>query len=195
MAIFDSAIFQNMSGSVGNVTTYKLGDKQVARSKPFGLSLIHIFAAKQKKKEDRQKTEIKTPYQKFFEGKKKVTREGWMKVHRINGKVYVEFPSAYLGKDMLFASSIENISDNGEGVVGQFAGAGIIFRFTRQDSVIQANMIRNLPFDTGDNRDLTDLLHKSNCGGVYTSFKIEAINPTDSSYLIDMTPDVYKRQV
>lgn len=36
MAIFDSAIFQNMSGSVGNVTTYKLGDKQVARSKPFG---------------------------------------------------------------------------------------------------------------------------------------------------------------
>lgn len=145
-------------------------------------------AAKQKKEEDRQKTEIKTPYQKFFEGKKKVTKEGWMKVHRINGKVYVEFPSVYLGKDMLFASSIENTSDNGEGVVGQFAGAGIVFRFIKQDSVIQANMIRNLPFDTGDNRDLTDLLQKSNRGGVYTSLKIEAINPTDSSYLIDMTP-------
>ena len=145
-------------------------------------------AAKQKKEEDRQKTEIKTPYQKFFEGKKKVTKEGWMKVHRINGKVYVEFPSVYLGKDMLFASSIENTSDNGEGVVGQFAGAGIVFRFIKRDSVIQANMIRNLPFDTGDNRYLTDLLQKSNCGSVYTSFKIEAINPTDSSYLIDMTP-------
>lgn len=33
MAIFDPTIFQNISGSLGNITTYKLGDKQVARRK------------------------------------------------------------------------------------------------------------------------------------------------------------------
>lgn len=35
MAIFDSTIFRDLSGSVGNVTAYKLGDKQVARAKTF----------------------------------------------------------------------------------------------------------------------------------------------------------------
>ena len=33
MAIFDPTIFQGLSGSVGNVTAYKLGDKHVARGK------------------------------------------------------------------------------------------------------------------------------------------------------------------
>lgn len=35
MAIFNSTIFRDLSGSVGNVTSYKLGDKQVARAKTF----------------------------------------------------------------------------------------------------------------------------------------------------------------
>jgi len=33
MAIFDPTIFQGLSGSVGNVTAYKLGDKHVVRGK------------------------------------------------------------------------------------------------------------------------------------------------------------------
>lgn len=37
MAIFDPTIFQGISGSVGNVTTYKLGDKHVARAKSFNV--------------------------------------------------------------------------------------------------------------------------------------------------------------
>ena len=35
MAIFESTIFENLSGTVGNVTSYKLKDKQVARAKNF----------------------------------------------------------------------------------------------------------------------------------------------------------------
>ena len=35
MAIFESTIFENLSGTVGNVTSYKLKDKQVARAKIF----------------------------------------------------------------------------------------------------------------------------------------------------------------
>ncbi|MCB6971136.1 MULTISPECIES: DUF6266 family protein [Butyricimonas] len=35
MATFNPTIFQDISGSVGNVTTYKLGDKHVARAKAF----------------------------------------------------------------------------------------------------------------------------------------------------------------
>lgn len=50
-----------------------------------------------------------------------------MTVHKIGDKVLVEFPIKLLGKDMMLTSSIENISDNGEGVVGQFAGYGLPF--------------------------------------------------------------------
>ncbi|MFR4037927.1 MAG: hypothetical protein ACLTZT_09120 [Butyricimonas faecalis] len=35
MAIFESTIFENLSGTVGNVTSYKLKGKQVARAKIF----------------------------------------------------------------------------------------------------------------------------------------------------------------
>ena len=41
---------------------------------------------------------------------------------------------------MMLTSSIEDISDNGEGVVGQFAGYGLPFRFTRLDSTLQARI-------------------------------------------------------
>lgn len=34
MAIFDPTIFQGISGSVGNVTTYKIGNTQIVRGKP-----------------------------------------------------------------------------------------------------------------------------------------------------------------
>lgn len=150
--------------------------------------LVMPLSAKRKKKEVVQKTEIRTPYQKFFDGKKCETKAGFMKVHRINGKVYVEFPVRFLGKDMLYTSSIENISDNGEGVVGQFAGAGVLFRFSKLDSVLQASVVKNLPFDSGENEVLSGALQESNTGGVYVSFKIEAVNPKDSAFLVDMTP-------
>lgn len=35
MAYFQSSIFQHLSGLVGNVTTYELDGKQVARAKTF----------------------------------------------------------------------------------------------------------------------------------------------------------------
>ncbi|MFR1240448.1 MAG: DUF5118 domain-containing protein, partial [Butyricimonas faecihominis] len=69
-----------------------------------------------------------------------VTREGLMTLHQVDGKVLVEFPLNLLGKEMMFTSAIRSISDNGEGVVGQFSGNGTVFSFVRVDSVIQARV-------------------------------------------------------
>lgn len=54
MAIFESTIFENLSGTVGNVTSYKLKDKQVARAK--------IFSRKDAKtlQQLKQRTRMKT---------------------------------------------------------------------------------------------------------------------------------------
>ena len=48
-------------------------------------------------------------------------------MHRTKDKVLVEFPVRLLEKEMLLASSIINISDNGEGVVGQFTSPEVMF--------------------------------------------------------------------
>ena len=81
-------------------------------------------AEAKKKKEVKKsiKREVQTPYDKLFKGKKAFTVNGLMKMHLMAGKVYAEFPIELLNRDLALTSSIEDISDNGEGVVGQFAG-------------------------------------------------------------------------
>ena len=102
-----------------------------------------LYAGERKKKEKVQvKEEVKSEYQKFFENKGAETVEGLMVVHKMNGKVYVEFPLRLLNREMLLASSIADISDNGEGVVGQFAAAPQTVVFTRNGDVINARMIK-----------------------------------------------------
>lgn len=93
---------------------------------------------KKKKKED--KKENLTPYQKLFKNKKVQTAHGLMTIHKVEGKVYVEFPVAMLGREMLFASSIENTSDGGEGAPGQLGGTDVRFRFEMIDSTLVARM-------------------------------------------------------
>ena len=101
-------------------------------------------AEAKKKKEVKKaiKREVQTPYDKLFKGKKAFTVNGLMKMHLMAGKVYAEFPIELLNRDLALTSSIEDISDNGEGVVGQFAGRVNQFRFTLQDSMLQARLVR-----------------------------------------------------
>ncbi|WP_294142948.1 zinc-dependent metalloprotease [uncultured Sanguibacteroides sp.] len=153
----------------------------------FVLGLCLQVSAKRKKKEETPK-KVETPYQKFFKGKKYTTREGFVKLHQMDGKVYMEFPIALLNKDVLLTSSIEDISDNGEGVVGQFAGKGVHLRFTREDSLLQARLISGSVYDPGNDEGLTRALKEANVGGVFKSFKIEAQAPDKSAVLIDVTP-------
>ena len=72
-----------------------------------------IWPFKKKKKEE--KKEVLTPYQKLFKNKKVQTAHGLMTIHKVEDKVYVEFPVVMLGRELLLTSSIENTSDGGEG--------------------------------------------------------------------------------
>ena len=134
-------------------------------------------------------TKEKTPYEKFFQGKKKVTARGLMTLHQMNGKVYVEFPLNLIGRDMLLTSSIEDISDNGEGVVGQFIGENLMVRFFKQDSFLQVRMnIMKKPRNSTDNEQLSETLDKSYAGGIYKSFDIKCYTPDSSAVVVEMTP-------
>ena len=105
------------------------------------LSLLLLFtvqdACARKKKEKSAKTEIKG-YEKDLKDFVSSDSTGLMIMHRTKDKVLVEFPVRLLEKEMLLASSIINISDNGEGVVGQFTSPEVMFRFVRNGKKLEA---------------------------------------------------------
>ena len=116
-----------------------------------------------------------TAYQQLFNGKRVVTREGLMTLHQVDGKVLVEFPLNLLNKEMMFTSVIRSISDNGEGVVGQFSGNGTVFTFMRIDSVIQARVkvpsLGSMKNISGE-RAVDQALEQYNKPGIYKTFRI-----------------------
>lgn len=157
------------------------------------LSLLLLFtvqdACARKKKEKSAKTEIKG-YENHLKDCVASDSTGLMIMHRTKDKVLVEFPVRLLEKEMLLASSIINISDNGEGVVGQFTSPEVMFRFVRNGKKLEARMMTNQPLmreETGKEGVASALL-KSASGGVYKSFKIEAFAKDSSSVLVNLAP-------
>lgn len=156
--------------------------------------LNDAFAAERKKK-DKKKKEL-TAYEKVFDGKTVQTARGLMTIHKIGDKAYVEFPFSLLGKEMLFTSTIEGISDSGESAVGEFSGRGVPVRFTRADSVLQARLvIMNDLLNLSGDPSIDPALVRSAMPGVYENFKIEAITPDGSAMLVDMSPLFMKHSV
>lgn len=150
--------------------------------------MIGLSGQVQARKKKEVKKETQTPYEKLFSGKQVKTVKGLMTVHKVGEKVLVEFPLSLLGKDMMLTSSIEDISDNGEGVVGQFAGYSLPFCFTRLDSTLQARLfLMDKPLNNSAETNLNPAIARSNAGGVYTSFKIEAYTPDSTAVVVDMT--------
>lgn len=157
------------------------------------LSLLLLFtvqdACARKKKEKSAKTEIKG-YENHLKDCVASDSTGLMIMHRTKDKVLVEFSVRLLEKEMLLASSIINISDNGEGVVGQFTSPEVMFRFVRNGKKLEARMMTNQPLmreETGKEGVASSLL-KSASGGVYKSFKIEAFAKDSSSVLVNLAP-------
>jgi hypothetical protein len=157
------------------------------------LSLLLLFTVQdawaRKKKEKSAKTEIKG-YENHLKDCVASDSTGLMIMHRTKDKVLVEFPVRLLEKEMLLASSIINISDNGEGVVGQFTSPEVMFRFVRNGKKLEARMMTNQPLmceETGKEGVASSLL-KSASGGVYKSFKIEAFAKDSSSVLVNLAP-------
>lgn len=139
---------------------------------------------KKKKKEDKEKL---TPYQKLFKDKKVQTAHGLMTIHKVGDKLYVEFPVAMLGREMLLASSIENTSDGGEGIPGQLGGMDVRFRFEMIDSTIVARMpLLSKPVNTSGDTYIARALDNAHNPGIFKSFKVLACTPDSAALVVDM---------
>lgn len=153
-----------------------------------GVGNQEAWARKKKKTTAGTAKVEQTPYQKLFQGKQVTTSKGLMTVHMIEGKAYVEFPLSLLERDLLYTTSIQSISDNGEGIVGQFSDDVCVCRFTKEDSLICARLaIVNEPVNNSGDSKLSVAIGKSSMPGIFSSFKIEAYTPDSSAVVIEMS--------
>ena len=124
---------------------------------------------KEKKEEDK--------YTKFFKDKKVETARGkFVTLHKIDGNVYLELPTKYLGKELMMGAKITSTTDPDYLAVGSMNSAPIVFRFEKQDSVI----VMKVPNSIVYRRDASPELQKA----------LE-LNYRDQS-VESFTPEVYK---
>ena len=126
-------------------------------------------------KEKKEKKEDK--YTKFFKDKKVETARGkFVTLHKIDGNVYLELPTKYLGKELMMGAKVTSTTDPDYLAVGSMNSAPIIFRFEKQDSVI----VMKAPNSIVYRRDASPELQKA----------LE-LNYRDQS-VESFTPEVYK---
>lgn len=149
-----------------------------------------ITAAERKKKKDEEKTSAKkeNAYDKLFDKKSHIKAEGLITLHKVDGKLYFEFPLNLLNKDMLIASTITETSDNGDGLVGQKPMDPIHVQFTKIDSTIQLRLIDGLSITTKEGNDnIERALAKSNIGSILGNYKVLAYNADSSAVVFETT--------
>lgn len=141
-------------------------------------------------KKKKAKTEQTTPekkeseYDKLFKKKHEVAK-GFITLHQLDGKVYFEFPLSLLNKQMLIGSTVTNISDNGNAVVGSKPTTPLHVTFTRNKTHVQMREV-NTDYLTS-NSQIDEALRKSTLGVILDNQKIAAYNNDSTAIVFDMT--------
>lgn len=125
-----------------------------------------------------------TEYDKLFKKKHEVAK-GLITLHQIDGKVYFEFPVGLFNKEMLIGSTVTNISDNGNAVVGSKPTEPLHIIFTRNKTHVQLREV-NTDYISG-NKQIDEALRKSTLEAILMNEKIAAYNTDSTAIVFDMT--------
>lgn len=131
-------------------------------------------------------------YNRLFRGKKvDSSKGGLMTIHAVRErgkeKVYVEFPCRLLGREFMFTTGIHEISDVGEGIVGQLNNY-LYLNFSRRDSALLIRLKREpLLLNDSEEENIGGALQAANTPGVWQTLKILAYTPDSSAVVVDMT--------
>ena len=145
------------------------------------------YAGERKKKESKKESVEKkeTAYDKLFKEKKCETVKGMVTIHKMDGKVYFEFPLNLLNKDMLLGSTITKITNNGFGSVGEKPYDPLHITFTKLDSTINLCLV-NTNYTSNDKK-IKERIAESTTPAVMKAFKIEAYSPDSTAVVFDVT--------
>ena len=150
--------------------------------------LTETEASARKKKKETAKTPVKkeSAYEKLFK-KDHIQAKGLINLHRVDNKLYFELPLQLLGKDMLLGSTVTEISDNGDAIVGQKPKEPLHIQFTIIDSTIQLRQIFNYSITRDEDKNIANAIEKANIGAIIGVYKVEAYNPDSTAVVFNIT--------
>ena len=105
--------------------------------------LVTVEPIYAKKKKNTKTTKKESPYEKIFKGKKDEVKKGVITLHKIEGKILFEFPLTLQNREMLLGSTVSEISDNGNALVGQKIKKPLHIKFALRDSVMEMREVSN----------------------------------------------------
>ena len=149
----------------------------------------NVVGKEEKGLSDTTKTVVKkgaTPYDKIFKGKKNhVCKKGFITIHLIDQKIWLEIPYGVFGRDLLVSSWIDRTSDVGALSPGLSASSTKRFRIDRTDSLVLFRQPKYNVLAENDDTRIEQALDLSNIGPIMYAFPIAANDNDSTSVVID----------
>ena len=150
-------------------------------------------AKSKSRKKDEKKTEkkVESKYEKLFKGKQCTTVKGMITLHKMDQKVYMEFPLNLMGREMIMGATVSEISDNSNALIGQKNNPLLHIKFAMEDSTVLMKEVSNprksqLLVDNHD-PNIKAALAKGSFAPTMDAYKIEAYNPDSTAVVFDIT--------
>ena len=159
-----------------------------------GVGTEEVVAKGKKKKEE---VKAETPvarkrsvkYDRLFRGKKVETKKGLVTIHKIGAKLYFEFPMNLLNREFLIGTTVSEISNNGNVLVGQKANTPLHVKFNIIDSTLYMQEVTNGTRLNvyADEVGMQQAVAKSTITPIMQSFKIAAYNQDTTAVVFEVT--------
>lgn len=151
---------------------------------------VYAWGRKKKKATVEQKESEKplSKYEKLFKDKKhEIAEGGFITLHKMEDKIYFEFPLKYLGRELLIASTISETSAPNACTVGFKPRTPLHVKFDLIDSLMYLRQM-NVGVTCDENDDaMKKALSQNYIDPFYKKYKVEAYNADSSAVVIDMT--------
>lgn len=144
-----------------------------------------FFKRKKSKKKEVVEKE-KTPYDKLFlSDHSKV--EGFITVHKVKEKIYFELPLSLLRREMLLGSTVTEISDNKNAIIGSKPTEPIHFRFQKLNNKVCLSAIQTDNVSNDKDERLKAAIEMSNIDAILQAFDIAAYNNDSTAIVFEVT--------
>ena len=145
---------------------------------------ISFKRKKPKKKETIEKE--KTAYDKLFSSNHSKA-EGFITVHKVKEKVYFELPLSMLQRDMLVGSTVTEISDNKNAIIGSKPTEPLHFRFEKLNNKVCLSAVQTNNVGDDNGHRLKAAIEMSNMNAILQVFDISAYNNDSTAVVFDVT--------
>lgn len=115
-----------------------------------------------------------------------IQKNGFINVHLTEDKMYLEIPDSIMGRDLLLASRVEQLSSNKDVVAGQMMQDPMLIRLSHDDKYVYLHQIvSNIVINENDPVSIS--LNRNGMVPILRVFSIEAENAAGNTFVIDVT--------